>query len=46
MTELEPVSAHETVKRPDSNEWIAAIVDELKSLLDNEAFSVVKKPYD
>ena len=46
VTDLEPVSADESVNPPDSNEWITPMVDELKSLVENEVFSVVEKPED
>ena len=46
VTDLERVSAHEAVNRPDSNEWITPMVDELKSLVENEVISVVEKSDD
>ncbi len=43
--EEEPSSTENAMKGPRKKDWIASMADEIISLVDNEAFAIVKKPH-
>ena len=44
-TTLEPKSLAEAITRPDADKWIAAAIDEVKSLINNKTWEVVPLPH-